>query len=58
MGRMLDEIDRRILKALVADGRLSNTELAREVGLSPSPCWQRVRRLEEEFLRMDRPTAP
>jgi Lrp/AsnC family leucine-responsive transcriptional regulator len=50
MGRMLDEIDRRILKALVADGRLSNTELAREVGLSPSPCWQRVRRLEEEGI--------
>ncbi|WP_186389671.1 Lrp/AsnC family transcriptional regulator [Stappia sp. TSB10GB4] len=46
--RQLDDIDRRILKALVANGRLSNTELAREVGLSPSPCWQRVRRLEEE----------
>lgn len=43
----LDETDRRILKALAANGRLSNTDLAREVGLSPSPCWQRVRRLEE-----------
>jgi Lrp/AsnC family transcriptional regulator, leucine-responsive regulatory protein len=43
----LDATDRRILSALVADGRLSNTELAQRVGLSPSPCWTRVRRLEE-----------
>ena len=48
MVRQLDEIDRRILRALVANGRISNADLAREVGLSPSPCWQRVRRLEEE----------
>ena len=48
MKRPLDEIDRRILKSLVANGRLTNTELAREIGLSASPCWQRVRRLEEE----------
>ena len=39
----IDETDRRILKALAANGRLSNTDLASEVGLSPSPCWQRVR---------------
>ncbi|WP_428696561.1 Lrp/AsnC family transcriptional regulator [Stappia sp.] len=50
MSRQIDDTDRRILKALVANGRLSNTELAREVGLSPSPCWQRVRRLEEEGI--------
>lgn len=43
----LDEIDRRILRALQRDGRLQNTELASEVGLSPSPCLRRVRRLEE-----------
>uniref|UniRef100_UPI003BAAB7E0 Lrp/AsnC family transcriptional regulator n=1 Tax=Stappia sp. TaxID=1870903 RepID=UPI003BAAB7E0 len=48
MSRQLDEIDRKILRALVEDGRLSNTDLARKVGLSPSPCWQRVRRMEEE----------
>lgn len=42
-----DETDRRILRALARNGRLSNTDLAREVGLSPSPCWQRVKRLEE-----------
>lgn len=43
----LDEIDKRILRALQRDGRLQNVELAREVGLSPSPCLRRVRQLEE-----------
>ncbi|MFC4254233.1 Lrp/AsnC family transcriptional regulator [Croceibacterium xixiisoli] len=43
----LDRIDRRILAALQRDGRLTNVELAREVGLSPSPCLRRVRLLEE-----------
>jgi Lrp/AsnC family transcriptional regulator, leucine-responsive regulatory protein len=43
----LDAIDRRILTALQRDGRLQNAELAKEVGLSPSPCLRRVRRLEE-----------
>ncbi|PLW66572.1 winged helix-turn-helix transcriptional regulator [Streptomyces sp. SCUT-3] len=44
----LDEIDRRILRELQADGRLTNQELAARVGLTPSPCLRRVRRLEEE----------
>jgi DNA-binding Lrp family transcriptional regulator len=43
----LDPTDRRILKALQRDGRMQNTELAAEVGLSPSPCLRRVRLLEE-----------
>ena len=43
----LDGIDRRILSALQRDARLSNVELAEEVGLSPSPCLRRVRLLEE-----------
>ncbi|WP_260961010.1 Lrp/AsnC family transcriptional regulator [Pseudomonas citri] len=43
----LDAIDRRILRALQRDGRLQNLELARQVGLSPSPCLRRVRLLEE-----------
>jgi Lrp/AsnC family leucine-responsive transcriptional regulator len=43
----LDEIDRRILRALRKQARLTNNELAEMVGLSPSPCWTRVRRLEE-----------
>lgn len=43
----LDEMDRRILRVLQRDGRIQNTELAQEVGLSPSPCLRRVRLLEE-----------
>ena len=46
--RNLDEIDRRILRAVAKDGRKSNSALAEEVGLSTSPCWQRVKRLEED----------
>ena len=44
----LDVIDRRILAALQADGRLSNVDLAEKIGLSPSPCLRRVSRLERE----------
>ena len=44
----LDEIDRRIVATLQGDGRLSNVELAERVGLSPSPCLRRVKRLERE----------
>ena len=43
----LDEIDKRILRELQEDGQLQNVELARRVGLSPSPCLRRVRLLEE-----------
>lgn len=42
----LDRIDRAILRELSANGRISNADLATRVGLSASPCWQRVRRLE------------
>jgi Lrp/AsnC family leucine-responsive transcriptional regulator len=43
----LDTIDRHILSALQRDARLTNVQLADEVGLSPSPCLRRVRLLEE-----------
>lgn len=43
----LDEVDRRILAELQAEGRMTNVELARRVGLSAPPCLRRVRRLEE-----------
>lgn len=46
----LDDYDLKILAALQLDGRLSNNELAQQVGLSPSPCWRRVKRLEEEGI--------
>lgn len=42
----LDRIDRRILRLLQEFGRLSNVELAKAVNLSPTPCLERVRRLE------------
>lgn len=42
----MDAIDRKILAALQHNGRLTNVELAEEVGLSPSPCLRRVRLLE------------
>ncbi|MEO7403839.1 MAG: winged helix-turn-helix transcriptional regulator, partial [Burkholderiales bacterium] len=46
----LDSIDWRILARLQADARISNTNLARAVDLTPSPCLARVRRLEEAGL--------
>lgn len=43
----LDAADRRILAALQRDATLSVTALSEAVGLSPTPCWKRVKRLEE-----------
>jgi Lrp/AsnC family leucine-responsive transcriptional regulator len=44
----LDAIDRRIVTELQTNARLSNIELAEKVGLSPSPCLRRVKRLERD----------
>ena len=44
----IDDVDRQILAELQADGRMTNVELARRVGLSAPPCLRRVRRLEEQ----------
>jgi len=43
----LDALDRRILQELQDDGRITNVELARRVGISPPPCLRRLRALEE-----------
>lgn len=43
----IDAFDRRILRELQRDGRLTNAELAERTGMSASPCWRRTRRLEE-----------
>lgn len=43
----LDQKDLEILNALQSDARLTNQKLADKVGLSPSPCWRRVKRMEE-----------
>lgn len=45
-----DKTDRKILDALQDNARITNIELAQMVGLSPSPCLQRVRRLQESGL--------
>jgi DNA-binding Lrp family transcriptional regulator len=49
-GTKLDLIDRRILAELQADGRMTNVELSRRVGISAPPCLRRVRALEERGL--------
>jgi Lrp/AsnC family transcriptional regulator len=43
----MDAIDRKILSALQRDATLSSAELAQRVGLSATPCWRRVRQLED-----------
>lgn len=47
-GTRLDPIDRKILSELQADGRMTNVELAKRVGISAPPCLRRVRTLEEQ----------
>jgi DNA-binding Lrp family transcriptional regulator len=47
MRHSLDATDWRILKELQANGRITNVELARKVGITPPPCLRRVRALEE-----------
>lgn len=45
---MLDSFEKRILNELQKNGRASTQDLSEAVGLSPSPCWRRVKRLEED----------
>ena len=49
----LDRIDRRILMVLQKHGRIANVELARRVNLTPTPCLERVKRLEKEGFITD-----
>jgi len=44
---MLDEVDRKILEILQTDGRTTNVDLARRIGMAPSAIFERVRRLEQ-----------
>lgn len=46
----LDSIDLRILDAVQRDGRITKLKLAETVGLSPTPCWLRLRKLEQAGL--------
>ncbi|NDY82800.1 Lrp/AsnC family transcriptional regulator [Orrella sp. NBD-18] len=49
----LDEVDRKILRVLATDGRISNQALSEQVNLSPTPCWNRVKALEESGVIMN-----
>ncbi|MGI9350426.1 MAG: Lrp/AsnC family transcriptional regulator [Rhizobiaceae bacterium] len=46
----LDDYDRKILRSISSNGRISVTELAKEIGLSKTPCQMRLRRLEEQGI--------
>lgn len=46
----MDKTDRAILEILQVNGRLSNSEIAEKVALSPPACWKRLKRLEEEVI--------
>jgi len=50
MPQLLDKIDRDIVRLLEEDARMSFAELGAQVGLSKTPCWQRVRELERRGL--------
>ena len=45
-----DSLDRAILRCLIKDARMSLQEIGAEVGLSATPCWNRIKRMEEEGL--------
>lgn len=45
-----DRFDKKILRLLQQDSRVTNQTLAEQVGISPSPCWRRVKRLEDEKI--------
>jgi Lrp/AsnC family transcriptional regulator len=44
----LDRVDREILRLLAADASLSLADIAGKVGLTPTPCWKRIRRMEQD----------
>jgi Lrp/AsnC family transcriptional regulator len=46
--KQMDRVDREILRLLAADASLSLAEIADRVGLTSTPCWKRIRRLEQE----------
>ena len=46
----LDRVDREILRLLAADASLSLADIAAKVGLTPTPCWKRIRRMEQDGI--------
>ncbi|WP_298213887.1 Lrp/AsnC family transcriptional regulator [Acidocella sp.] len=56
MPEVLDSLNLKILNLIQNDATLSVADIAARVGLSPSPCWRRVKRLEEEGVIQRRVT--
>jgi Lrp/AsnC family transcriptional regulator len=52
--RDLDRVDREILRLLAADASLSLADIAAKVGLTPTPCWKRIRRMEQDGVILGR----
>jgi Lrp/AsnC family transcriptional regulator len=50
----IDRLDREILRLISADASLSLAEIATQVGLTPTPCWKRIRRMEESGIILRR----
>jgi Lrp/AsnC family transcriptional regulator len=46
----MDRLDREILKLIAVDASLSLQEIAAKVGLTPTPCWKRIRRMEQDGI--------
>jgi Lrp/AsnC family transcriptional regulator len=52
--RDLDRFDREILRLITADASLSLADISSRVGLTPTPCWKRIRRMEQEGIILRR----
>src|SRR5579872_3606774 len=50
----MDRVDREILRLLAADASLSLADIAAKVGLTPTPCWKRIRRMEQAGIILGR----
>jgi Lrp/AsnC family transcriptional regulator len=50
----LDRLDREILRLLAADASLSLADIAGKVGLTPTPCWKRIRKMEQDGIILRR----
>ena len=46
----LDRLDREILRLIAVDASLSLADIAAKVGLTPTPCWKRIRRMEQDGI--------
>lgn len=54
--REMDQLDRHILRLITRDASLSLAQIAERVGLTPTPCWKRIRRMEEAGIILGRVT--